>query len=189
MYEILSTEGFERRYGNVYKSIFRGVEPRRRSFHHQTWSFVLTSNFWNTTSSLQPLFNACRAVGDEEVVMTNLHFGLRHQWSCIFSTDFDSYLAAMRDEAAGLLLADTKAVFSSSGVWGGIIDNGTAIADPSYAIWGGEMPFIDVLVSSMGGAERLREWFISNLNDPSRRTPIPNGVQSDLLADAGWSLR
>jgi hypothetical protein len=189
MYEFLGVEGFERRFGNVYRSIVWDIEVRKQSFHHQDWSFILTSSFWNTKTSLEPLYAACKSIGDEEIVMTNLHFGVRHQWSCVMSADYESYLAAMRDREAGLLLADTKAVFGPSGMWAAIIDNGTVLGEPSsYAIWGGVTAFIDELVNSMGGIKLLREWFIGHLNDPLRRTPISKAVQSDLLADAGWSL-
>jgi hypothetical protein len=47
----LGSSRFERRFGDVFRSIFRDTIPRRSSFCHQDWDFVLVAGLFSLSRS------------------------------------------------------------------------------------------------------------------------------------------
>jgi hypothetical protein len=188
MYESLRADGFERRFGNLFRALFCGVEPRKASFCNLDWRFVLFgSGFFQTPLVFEKFCGASKQVGESELVVTSLNFEPRHRWSCLVSCDYQSYVDALFADEHEVLPAATKAMFGTTGKWAAIIDQGEALhALARYAIVGGVPTFIDTLISSQGGTNRLREKFRTHLNCPYITPPIPSDAQSSLLADADW---
>jgi hypothetical protein len=188
MYESLRADGFERRFGNLYRALLCGGEPRKASFCNLDWRFVLFgSGFFQSQPVFEKFCWASKQVGESELVVTNLSFEPRHRWSCLTSCDYQSYVDGLFAEEHGVLAAATKAMFGTTGKWAAIIDQGEALhALARYVIVSGVPTFIDTLISSQGGADCLREKFRRHLNCPYITPPIPSDVQSSLLADADW---
>jgi len=184
----IGTEGFERRFGNLFTALFSETQPRRASFRNVHWTFVLlTPDALGSRNSFEVLFRAISQVGDIEIVITSLDFLPRHRWSYLISCDYPSYIEALWHEEEGLLMASTKALFGPSGNWAAIVDEGGSLGVLTrYTIVGGEPPFIDSLISSYGGAKQLREKFLRHLSDSHIQPPMSREAQSSLLSDAGW---
>lgn len=186
MYKSLGVDGFERRFGNLYRVLFCGYEPRKASFRNARWSFVLTyhSFRWNKPE-FETICRAAHGVGDDEVVVTSLQFQPRHRWSCVVTCNYKSHVEAMKDRELVHLMGSTKAMFGPSGKWGAIIDEGMSPVG-GYAIFGGEQAFMDEFILSRGGIERLRNDFLKLLDDPSLKAAVPAEFRASLLSDVGW---
>src|SRR5262245_5749732 len=75
MYDAIGTEGFERRFGNLFSALFSETQPRRASFRNVHWTFVLlTPDALGSRNSFEVLFRAISQVGDIEIVITSHDF-------------------------------------------------------------------------------------------------------------------
>lgn len=181
---IVGQVAFEGRFGNLYRSLYVDDEPFKASFCHSSWKFVLcTKSFeWNE-KKFQGLCDAVAAVGDSEMVWTNLEFAPRHSVSCVIPLEYRTYVEAMRNDDLGWLYAGRKAIFGLSGLWAGIVDEVTYFAG-GFALFGGTTPFIDELVRTSGGMERMRQDFVTLMDDPT--AAVPSDLRERLLAEVGW---
>lgn len=187
MYTFLGPERFEKRYGNIFRDIFRGENARRDSFRHGDWHFLLAyCALLNSREEFQLLCNAIKLVEDEEIVITSLEPHQHHRWSIAIPCDFDSFLAAMKSEVSGPLLGLRQHVFGSSGRWAAIIDNDTSYVSSGHVILGGEEAFIERWANSKGGVGALREAFKRGLDCQLPGPKMPDEVKTALLADVGW---
>src|SRR5216683_212514 len=101
---------FQARFGNVYRSVFCGVEASRESFVNQSWNFVLLPFELNfPDEDFQALSNAAKQCGDEDFVATDVETTPPHQASCIIPWDNRSAMLSARQEA--LLGAVVTAIF------------------------------------------------------------------------------
>ena len=196
MHSFLGTRGFGSRFGNVFQEVFCGREARRSSFRSGGWQFLLTTNrFLHTPREFQQLCTAVRSVGDDEFAITNITEYLAsnntvfpyHQWACVISSDYESYVAAMESEESGMLMGGINAWLGSSGRWGAIIDRARADA-LNYTMLGGDAEFIQTFAASRGGVTQMREDFLKYLREPGFNgwPQIPSETTAALLADLGW---
>lgn len=180
---ILGQDAFERRFGKLYRALYRGDEPFKASFADFSWRFVFkTKSFeWNE-KEFSMICDAISAVGDSEVVCTNLEFAPRHSLSCVLPLRYDAFVEAMGHEDLGWLHAGRKAIFGLSGSWAAIVDEVSYFAG-GFALFGGTASFVDTLVHQSGGRRRVHDDFLALLNDPT--VDVPSAILDRLLKELG----
>jgi hypothetical protein len=185
MYETVREWQFDRRLGKQYRAVFVGYATRKTSFTRQDWecALIYKSFRWNS-DEYETLRQAITSVGDSQMIITSIQSEPPHRWSCVVSTDRESYLKMSDDPHFAFLPAVNKAMFSPSGKWGILVDEGNTTG-LGYAVVSGEPEFMTALVSARGGSAKMKDDFTRLLNDP-----FFNGTAEDkksLLADANWA--
>ena len=183
---ILGQAAFERRFGDLYHSLFQGSEPFKQSFRNASWQFVLTTNGfeWDHRGEFTTICNAVRSVGDSKMVWTNLEFESPRSVSCMLPLNYDAYVQAFKNAKLRWLYAGRKAIFGLSGSWGAIVDEAGMFISGGFAMIGGTAQFIGELASAWGGIDRMRGDFIAYLNDPAMS--VPAHLRERLLEEVGW---
>lgn len=182
---VLGQPAFERRFGNLYRSLYRGDEPFTSSFCNASWQFVLKAkSFEWDPDQFNIICNAVKEAGDAEMVWTNLEFAPPRSITCVLPLRYEAYVAAMRNEELGWLYAGRKAIFGPGGSWAAVVDEVTYFAG-GFALFGGTTRFINELVRLSGGIEKVRHDFVSLLDDPT--VVISPNLRYRLLNEVGWS--
>jgi len=188
MYAVLDKTEFESRFGDLYRSLYRGVEPRRSSFQNQKWSFLLTTrNFLRDKEKFHALSRAASVVRENEMIITEVQASPFHRWSVAISYDYDSYSTALGSKESGALLGTNKAILGGLGTFAAIVDEGRQFV-LGYTIFGGVKEFMDSWVESLGNVDRIREEFKKSLELPSSWSGfrMDEDLKAGLLSDVGW---
>jgi hypothetical protein len=188
MSAVLDKIEFEKRFGDLYRSLYRGVEPRRSSFQNQNWSFLLTTrNFLRDKQKFHALRQAASVVQEDEMIITEVQASPFHRWSVVIPYDYDSYSIALGSRESGALLGTNKAILGKLRTFAAIVDEGRQFI-LGYTIFGGENEFIDSWVEALGGVDRIREEFKKSLELPSSWSGLQmdEDLKAGLLSDVGW---
>jgi hypothetical protein len=188
MYTVLNKTEFERRFGDLYRSLYRSVEPRRSSFRNQEWSFLLTTrNFLRDKEKFHALCKAASVVHEDEMIITEVQANPFHRWSVVIPYDYDSYSTALGSKESGALLGTNKAILGGLGTFAAIMDEGRQFI-LGYTIFGGGRKFIDSWVASLGSVDRIREEFKKSLELPHSWSELrmDEDLKAGLLSDVGW---
>jgi len=194
MYTALDNTEFERRFGDLYRSLYCGVEPRRASFQNEEWSFLLTTrNFLRDKEKFQALCKAASVVHENEMIITEVQASPFHRWSVVVPYDYDSCSTALSSKESGALLGTNKAILGGLGKFAAIIDEGQQFI-LGYTIFGGVKEFVDTWVEALGSIARIREEFeefSKSLELPSSWSSlrIDEDLKTGLLSEVGWELR
>jgi hypothetical protein len=188
MYTVLDGHEFERRFGDLYRSLYRDVKPYRSSFQSQQWSFLLTTrNFLRDKEKFRAMCGAASFVRETEIIITEVQESPFHRWTVVLPYDYDCYSAALRSPESGALLGTNKAIFGGLGMFAAITDEGQKFI-LGYTILGGVKEFVDSWVESIGSIDLIREEFKRSLDLPSSwsKSRMDEGLKARLLSDVGW---
>jgi hypothetical protein len=185
MYEIVREWQFDSKLGKQYRTVFVGCATRKASFQRQDWecALIYKSFAWNS-NEYEGLRQVISSIGDSKMIITSIQSEPPHRWSCVVSTDRESYLKMLDDPHFAFLPAVNKAIFGPSGKWGILVDEGNSTG-LGYAVIGGEPEFMTALVAARGGRLKMKDDFTRLLNDPFFNATAEH--KKSLLADANWA--
>jgi len=186
MYETVREWQFDSRLGKQYRAVFVGYATRKASFARQDWecALIYKSFRWNS-DEYETLRQAITSVGDSQMIVTSIQSEPLHRWSCLVSTDRESYLKMLRDPHFDFLPAVNSAMFSPSGKWGILVNEGNSNSTGlGYAVVSGEPEFMTPLVAARGGWVKMKDDFTRLLSDPFFNATAED--KRSLLADANW---
>jgi hypothetical protein len=97
MYQIVREWEFDSRLGKQYLNVFVGHAARKASFKRQDWecALIYKSFSWNS-DEYEGLRGAISSAGDAHMIVTSLQSEPHHRWSCVVSTDRESWTRLLR---------------------------------------------------------------------------------------------
>lgn len=171
---ILDRTEFLAQFGDIYHSIFQGIEADRKSFVRPDWSFVLLPFEFNLTEhAFQAIAYAAREHNDDDFVATVVETLPPHEASCVIPWEYSAMQIASRET---FLCALVGTMFGRSAQWGAICSK------DDYTIIGGDEKFMNAFLERSGGMDQLRMQFLQDIE----AWQVSENFRNELLSQVGW---
>jgi hypothetical protein len=173
--ELLGSEQFEKRFGNLFRSVYCGIAARRSSFCNTDWkSVLLRTGLHFDKHNFDAISAGALRVSDSQMILSDIDTLPPHQYARVIFCNWESLDSGCHGTC---LYTVNTAVFGSSGHWG-------AICNPEYTVLAGVDNFMSEYLRIAGGEDRIRERFREYVDWCEGN--LPGMHIRERLGDIGW---